>query len=38
MDQNILERAKAWLTEQYDEETRKKVQYLIDNDPNSRLR
>ena len=34
MDQNILERAKAWLTEQYDEETRKKVQYLIDNDPN----
>jgi phosphoglucomutase len=34
MDQNILERAKAWLTEQYDEETRKKVQELIDNDPN----
>ncbi|MBO7083002.1 MAG: phospho-sugar mutase [Bacteroidales bacterium] len=34
MDQNILERAKAWLTEQYDEETRKQVQYLIDNDPN----
>ena len=34
MDQNILERAQAWLTEQYDEETRKKVQYLIDNDPN----
>ena len=34
MDQNILERAKAWLTDQYDEETRKKVQFLIDNDPN----
>jgi len=34
MDQNILERAKAWLTDQYDEETRKKVQELIDNDPN----
>ena len=34
MEQNILERAKAWLTEQYDEETRKKVQDLIDNDPN----
>ena len=34
MEQNILERAQAWLTEQYDEETRKKVQYLIDNDPN----
>ena len=34
MDQNIIERAKSWLTEQYDEETRKKVQYLIDNDPN----
>ena len=29
-----MERAQAWLTEQYDEETRKKVQYLIDNDPN----
>lgn len=34
MDQNILKRAQAWLTDQYDEETRKKVQYLIDNDPN----
>ena len=34
MDQNILERAQSWLTEQYDEETRKKVQELIDNDPN----
>ena len=34
MDQNIMKRAQAWLTEQYDEETRKKVQYLIDNDPN----
>ena len=34
MEQQILDRAKAWLTEQYDEETRKKVQELIDNDPN----
>ncbi len=34
MELQILERAKAWLTDQYDEETRKKVQYLIDNDPN----
>ena len=29
-----MNRAQAWLTEQYDEETRKKVQELIDNDPN----
>ena len=34
MDNQILERAQRWLTEQYDEETRKKVQELIDNDPN----
>ena len=34
MDQKILERAQAWLTDQYDEETRRKVQELIDNDPN----
>jgi phosphoglucomutase len=34
MDQKILERAQSWLTKQYDEETRKKVQELIDNDPN----
>ena len=34
MEKQILERAQAWLTEQYDEETRKKVQELIDNDPN----
>ena len=34
MEKQILERAQAWLTDQYDEETRKKVQYLIDNDPN----
>ena len=34
MDQKILERAQAWLTDQYDEETHKKVQELIDNDPN----
>jgi len=34
MDQKILERAQSWLTEQYDEETRRRVQELIDNDPN----
>ena len=34
MEQQILERAKQWLSDQYDEETRKKVQELIDNDPN----
>ena len=30
----IIERAKSWLTEQYDEETRKSVQNMLDNDPN----
>lgn len=30
----ILAKAKSWLTDQYDDETRKQVQYLIDNDPN----
>ena len=30
----ILAKAKSWLSNQYDEETRKKVQNLIDNDPN----
>ncbi len=30
----ILTKAKSWLSDQYDEETRKKVQNLIDNDPN----
>ena len=34
MDQQILERAQRWLSDQYDEETRNKVQELIDNDPN----
>jgi phosphoglucomutase len=34
IDPKIMERAQAWLTDQYDEETRKKVQELIDNDPN----
>ncbi len=32
-DHNILERAKAWLSEEFDQETRKQVQYLIDNNP-----
>ena len=30
----ILAKAKSWLSDQYDEETRNRVQYLIDNDPN----
>ena len=30
----IIAKAKSWLSDQYDEETRKKVQNLIDNDPN----
>lgn len=30
MDQNIVARAKEWLTDTYDEETRKEVQKLID--------
>ena len=34
IDPKIIERAKSWLTEQYDEETRKSVQYMLDNDPN----
>ena len=34
MDPKIIERAKSWLTEQYDEETKKQVQNMLDNDPN----
>ena len=34
MDSKIIERAKSWLTEQYDEETRKQVKDMLDNDPN----
>ena len=34
VDPKIIERAKSWLTEQYDEETRKSVQNMLDNDPN----
>ncbi|MBO7469303.1 MAG: phospho-sugar mutase [Bacteroidales bacterium] len=30
----ILAKAKSWLSDQYDEETRKQVQNLINNDPN----
>ncbi len=30
----IIERAKSWLTEQYDEETRKSVQNMLDNNHN----
>jgi phosphoglucomutase len=32
-DPAILAKARTWLGEQFDEETRKKVQHLIDNDP-----
>ncbi len=30
----IIEKAKSWLSEQYDEDTRRQVKNLIDNDPN----
>jgi len=30
----ILSKAKSWLSEQYDEDTKKQVQNMIDNDPN----
>lgn len=33
MNSNILEIAKIWLTEDYDEQTRKEVQHLIDSNP-----
>ena len=33
IDQTILNRAKSWLEGNYDEETKKKVRELIDNDP-----
>ena len=33
----IIERAKSWLSEKYDTETRKQVQDLIDNNPNELL-
>lgn len=33
----IIERAKTWLSDQYDTETRKQVQDLIDNNPNELL-
>ncbi|MDR2126178.1 MAG: phospho-sugar mutase [Prevotellaceae bacterium] len=32
IDQQILEKAQAWLCDKYDEETRRQVQYLIDSD------
>ena len=34
IDPKIIARAKAWLTDQYDAETRKSVQNMLDNDPN----
>ena len=37
MSSEIIERAKCWLSEQYDTETRKQVQELIDNNPNELL-
>ena len=33
IDRNILDKANFWLTNNFDEETRKQVQHLIDNDP-----
>lgn len=33
----VIERAKSWLSDQYDAETRKQVQELIDNNPNELL-
>ncbi len=33
MDAQILEKAKTWLSNQFDAETRQAVQYMIDNDP-----
>ena len=32
-DPTILDKARSWLSESFDEETRKKVQYLINNEP-----
>ena len=34
MDQFIRERAEKWLTGDYDEQTKKQVKYLMDNDIN----
>ena len=34
VSKEILAKAKSWLSDQYDEDTRKQVQNLIDNDPN----
>jgi phosphoglucomutase len=34
MEQKILERAQVWLSEHYDEETRRQVREMIDNNPN----
>ena len=34
VSKEILAKAKSWLSDQYDEKTRKQVQNLIDNDPN----
>ena len=33
MNEQIIIKAKQWLSPVYDEETRNRVQYLIDNDP-----
>ena len=34
MDPKIIERAKSWLTDLYDAETKKQVQDMLNNDPN----
>ncbi|MDR0420461.1 MAG: phospho-sugar mutase, partial [Prevotellaceae bacterium] len=33
IDRQIIEKAEIWLSDKYDDETRRQVQYLIDNDP-----
>ena len=33
MDENVMKKARIWLSEEYDEKTRQEVQNLIDNDP-----
>ncbi len=35
MENNILDKAKTWLTDLYDEQTRQEVQQMIDHDPQS---
>ena len=32
-DPKIIERAKSWLSDQYDEDTKKEVRNMLENDP-----